>query len=122
MDTYFRTESLTIKEIRASDYPVITKPITLAAGQNLPEGAVLGKITDAESADVGKCVLSVKAATDGSQKAYAVLTYAVDATSAAKKATAYMSGDFVGKNLTYGTGHDKDSVFDDLRAVGVYVI
>lgn len=122
MDTYFRTESLTIKEIRASDYPVITKPITLAAGQDLPEGAVLGKITKEGEADIGKCVLSVAAATDGSEKPYAILTYAVDATSAAKKATAYMAGDFVGKNLTYGAGHDKDSVFDDLRAVGVYVI
>lgn len=121
MDVSFSTQSLTIKEIRASDHPVITKPITLAAGQSLPEGAVLGLIT-ADGADKGKCVLSVAAATDGSQKAYAVLTYAVDATSAAKKATAYMAGDFVGKNLTYGAGHSAESVFDDLRGVGIYVI
>ncbi len=122
MDVSFSTQSLTIKEIRASDHPVITKPIQLAAGQNLPVGAVLGKITDTGSADVGKCVLSAADATDGSQTPYAILTYAVDATSAAKKATAYVAGDFLGKNLTYGTGHDKDSVFDDLRAGGVYVV
>lgn len=122
MNASFSTQTLTIREIRASDYPVVTKPIQLAAGQNLPVGAVLGKITDTGSADVGKCVLSVKAATDGSQKAYAILTYAVDASAAAKKATAYVAGDFVGKNLIYGTGHTADSVFDDLRAGGVYVV
>lgn len=122
MDASFTSQSLEIKEIRASDHPVMTKPIVLAAGQNLPVGAVIGKITDDESADFGKCVLSLADATDGSQKPWGVLTYAVNATAAAKKATAYVAGDFVGKNLTYGTGHTAESVFDDLRAGGVYVV
>lgn len=123
MQTYFSTQSLTIKEIRASDYPVVTKPITLAAGQDLYEGAVLGKITKTDDPDVGKCVLSVAAATDGSQVPYAILSSThVDASAAAKAATAYVAGDFLGKNLTYGAGHTKDSVFDALRAVGVYVV
>lgn len=123
MQTYFRSESLEIKEIRASDYPIVTKPITIAAGQDLKEGAVLGKITDSEDPDFGKCVLSVAAATDGSEVPYAILSSThIDATEGAKAASAYVAGEFLGKNLTYGEGHDKDTVFDALRAVGIYVV
>lgn len=121
MDVSFSTQSLTIKEIVASDHPIITKAVTIAAGQNLVEGAVLGQIT-ADGADKGKLVLSVAAAEDGSQVPYAILSSkAIDATAAAKAATAFVAGHFLGKNLTYGAGHTKDSVFDALRSVGVFV-
>lgn len=55
--------------------------VTLLAGNNLPPGTVLGKVTAS-----GKYTALAPAATDGSEKAAAVLYAGVDATAAEKPA------------------------------------
>ena len=57
--------------------------VTIAAGQNLQAGAVLGKVSAS-----GEYVAFDPAATDGSEAAAAVLLYDIDASAEAAKATA----------------------------------
>jgi len=57
--------------------------ITIASGQNLQAGTVLGQVTAS-----GEYVALNPAASDGSQKAAAVLLYDIDASAASAKATA----------------------------------
>ena len=57
-----------------ADYPVQTEIVTIASGENLTRGAVLGKVTAN-----GKYVLSASAAVDGSEDPVAVLAEDTDA-------------------------------------------
>jgi hypothetical protein len=104
------------KEILAGNYPLATDMVTVAAGQVLPEGAVLGQITSTK-----EYVLSLAAATDGSQVPSVILADAVDASAAADKAPVYLSGDFVARNLTFGTGHAAVSTKAGLRDLNIYL-
>lgn len=104
------------KEILAGNYPLATDMVTIAAGQNLPEGAVVGQITATQ-----EYVLSLAAATDGSQTPVAILADAVDASAAADKGPIYLSGDFVARNLTFGTGHTAASTKAGLRNLNIYL-
>lgn len=107
----------------AGDAKIVTRGITVAAGQGvLPRGAVLGKITDDESDDVGKYVLSgATSVTDGSQTPDCILAEAVDATSADVVTVGYLSGQFNQASLTLGTGHTLASIRDDLRDKNIYL-
>lgn len=68
----------------------------------------------------GKLLLSLAAAVDGSEDVYAILGEDVDATSADKEATVYLSGEFRAAGLTFGTGHTAASTRDAARALGIY--
>ena len=117
MTAFFGKESYVPKEIVSGDYPLVTQGVTIAAGQNLVRGAVLGKITAS-----GKLVLSLAAASDGSQTPYAILAdEEADASAADLGATVYLSGQFLGKNLTFGAGHTAASVRDGMRNLNIYV-
>ena len=97
--------------------PIVTGNGTLAAGQSLPEGAVLGKITAS-----GKFVLSVAAAADGSETPVGILADAVDASADdVSGITWYKSGQFLASNLTFGDGHTADSARDGLRDLNIYI-
>lgn len=89
----------------AGDYPVAHRSVTIAAGENLVRGAVLGRVS---SGDTYK--LSASGAGDGSQTPVAVLAEDVDATGGAVTAPAYFSGEFAADKLTFGTGHTKTTV------------
>ena len=69
----------------------------------------------------GKYKLAAAAAVDGSQRPTRILAEAVDATSADKVGVAYMTGEFAEDSLTYGSGHTKTTVKDDLEALGIYL-
>jgi hypothetical protein len=62
------------------------------------------------AADAGKYVKAVAAAADGSAKPVAILGDEVDVTSADRAAPAYFSGEFAAAKMSFGTGHDADSV------------
>jgi len=100
----------------AGDFPVVTDTITIAAGQVLQRGAVLGKITAS-----GKYVLSDAGATDGSQTPVAILAEDVDASSGDKEATVYLTGEFNVRRITFGNGHTAATVKDALRQVGIFI-
>ena len=91
-----------------------TRQIVLITGQNLPRGAVLGKITASS-----KHTLSLSASSDGSQVPVCILAEATDATAADKTTIAYHGGVFDENALTYGTGHTRLTVREQLRDYGI---
>ena len=93
-----------------------TRKVTILAGQNLVEGAVLGKITAS-----GKHILSLSAAVDGSQAVDLVLAHAVDATAADKEAIAYETGQVVASALVIGTAHTLASIREAMRDKGLII-
>ncbi len=92
-------------DLLVSDVPVITRNITIASGQNLKRGAVLGVITASD-----KYVLSAAAAADGSEVPSLVLAFDVDASAADVVAAAYASGAFDSTKLILGAGHTAATV------------
>ena len=95
----------------AGDYDIASVTVTVASGQNLARGAVVGIITTG-----GKATLSLSASSDGSQTPYGILAYAVDASAADQTAQVYVSGEFDGAKLVYGTGHTAATVEAAFRA------
>jgi hypothetical protein len=114
----FETEVFTPElSLLASDHPTIESVVTVASGAGaLAAGAVLGRITAN-----GKYVLSLAAATDGSEVPRAVLATAVDATNADADAIAYSAGHLLASKLTFGDGHTADSARDGLRGLGLHI-
>ena len=101
----------------AGDTQLVSDSVTIASGNDIVRGAVLGKITTG-----GKFTLSKTASTDGSEEPYAVAAEDVDATSGdVTGVPVFIKGEFNAKALTLGTGHTADTVKDGLRAVGIYV-
>src|SRR5687767_14257028 len=88
---------------------ILTRSITLIAGQNLARGAVLGKITAS-----GKYTVSLSAAGDGSQIPDAILAIPTDATAADQATVAYFNGDFQSLGLTLGAAHTVASILEGL--------
>lgn len=101
----------------AGDHPIRTRGVTISSGQGvLARGTLLGIITVG-----GNAILSLAAATDGSEVPTCILGEDVDATSAAVNAFAYVAGDFNENQMTFGTGHTADSVRDGLRERSIYL-
>ena len=115
----FQTEGTYVPDalIAGNAHLLVARTVTIVSGQNLPRGAVIGKI-DAE----GKYQLSLSAETDGSQTPDLILAEACDATSADAKALAYSRGDFNANALTLGAGHTVASITEGLRAKGIALL
>lgn len=73
------------------------------------------------AAGSGKYVLSLAAATDGSEVPVAVLAEDADATSADVTTVAYLTGEFNSTAMTFGTGHTAASVEAGLRDLGIHL-
>lgn len=102
----YRTEEFNEQELLTYEFPLIDETITVASGQILKRGAVLGKVTA-----TGQYVLSVAAANDGSQTPVSILAVDVDALAEAKSTKHYVAGGkFVTSQLTYGAGHSAATV------------
>jgi len=95
---------------------LVSETGTLAGGQSLPRGALIGRI-----AATGKVTLSAAAATDGSQVPYGILYDEYDALAADRACGYHIKGEFNGHALTLGAGHTLASVRDALRAGGIYL-
>ena len=101
----------------AGETSLVSDSITLASGENIKRGAVLGKVTTG-----GKFKVSLSAASDGSENPVAIAIEDVDATGAdVTNVGVYIKGEFNARALIFGTGHTVDSAKDKLRAVGIYV-
>lgn len=94
----------------AGEFPRVERLVTIASGQNLTKGSVLGKIT----AD-GKYILSASAANNGSEVPDVILAEDIDATNAEAQAVVYFSGEFNTKALKLGAGHTIQSISAELR-------
>lgn len=100
------TETIVPGDLLVNDYPVQTRPITIASGQGvLKRGTVIGKITAS-----GKYAISLGASGDGSETPKAVLAVDVDATAADVATVEYASGAFDGSKLILGAGITLDDV------------
>ena len=118
MTATFTSETFVPDALIAGNAHLLTgQKITLAAGENLKRGAVLGKVSAS-----GEYKLSVAGASDGSEVPDAVLAEDTDATSAAAATVAYIRGDFNETALILGTGHTADSIREGLRAKGIILI
>ena len=117
MKPSFQTEGVfTPDNLIAGDFPVVTDTVTIAAGQVLQRGAVLGKITAS-----GQYVLSDAGATDGSQTPDAILAEDVDATGGDVQAPVYLTGSFNARRLQLGAGHTIAGVKTALRAKSIFI-
>jgi hypothetical protein len=74
------------------------------------------------SAATEKYLLSLSAATDGSQVPDAILAEDMDASGGDKSVLVYTRGDFNTGGLTFGTGHTAATVTDGLRAKGITLL
>jgi hypothetical protein len=93
--------------------------VTIASGQNLAAGTVLGKVTA-----TGHYIAYDNDATDGSQAACAVLLFPVDATTVAGAGVAIARSAIVATSaLIWGVGvttqGEKDAALADLKTIGI---
>lgn len=79
------------------------------------------KVTVTVAAGSGKYILSLAAATDGSEVPSAILAEDADATSGDVTTVAYLTGEFNIAAITFGTGHTAASVADALRDKGIFL-
>ena len=104
------------KTLLARTDGVTTRKVVILTGRVLVAGTVLGKITTG-----GKHILSLSAASDGSQTPDMVLAQDVDASSADVEAIAYETATVVASALTIGTGHTLASIREGLRVKGITI-
>ncbi len=103
-------------ELFAGDFPVESKAIVLASGQDAKMGWVLGKVTA-----TGEYKLCVKAADDGSQTPVVILVDDYDATIATCKAEAYLTGAFNEDAIAFGAVWTKAEIRDAMRPLSIFI-
>ncbi len=113
----FSSASFTPDRLVISLDDVVSRKVTIAAGQNLVRGAVIGKITTG-----GKYSLSASAASDGSQTPDAILADDCNATAADTEAMAYFRVQVNSAAVTLGAGHTVASIREGLRGKGIDLI
>lgn len=91
------------------------RKVTIASGQNLTLGSVIG------TADEAEWVLSLAASVDGSEVPDMVLAQDADASDGAVEAMAYETAQVVGSALVLGAGHTIDSIREGLRLKGITI-
>lgn len=109
-------DAFTQENLIAGDFPRHTDTVTIAAGENLQAGAVLGEVTAN-----GTFKLSATAAGDGSETPIAVLQADVDASAADTRAPVWFTGCFNEDAVQFGAGHDKASAKPGLRARSIFL-
>lgn len=117
MPASLSTATFTPDGLVVGPMPILTERVTLAAGQNLARGAVVGKITAS-----GKYILSLSGAVDGSQVPDAIVAEPADATAADVQMLIYVRGDFDQSLLILGAAHTVASIKDGLRDKNIYLI
>ena len=118
MPASFASASFTPDRLIAQNaHLLIDEPITLISGQNLPRGALLGKITAS-----GKYTLSLSASADGSQTPVAILAEDTNASGGDKVTVAYFRGDFDPSAMTFGASHTAATVKAGLRTLNIELI
>lgn len=116
-DASFTSETYDPDNLLAGDVPKpVTSYQTLASGQTVVRGALLGKVTSG-----GAVVLSLSASTDGSEDPLYIAAEARDASGGAAGILVYEMGEFNQDRVTFGTGHSAASVKEELAARNIYL-
>lgn len=100
-----------------ADGDVVTREVTLASGQNVVRGAVLGKVTSG-----GAYKLSAVGAGDGSETPTVIAAQAVNASGGAKKIQVYVRCKVRPSKLTFGASHTAASTWEALAARGINLV
>jgi len=103
------------QEILAGDFPRSTEAVTIASGNNLKFGSVIGKITNT---DTYKLVDS--SATDGSQEPFAVLMEDVDASAGPAVGIANLTGEYIRTKLIFGGSDTWQTHFTAARKNSIF--
>lgn len=103
-------------QMYASDYPLLAEGETIASGEDLPQGAIVGRITAN-----GKWALCLDASTDGSEVARGIMPVAVDASAGDVIAPIWKSGHFNSEALTFGTGKTLANVRSDFDGTPLFL-
>jgi len=106
--------AITYNQLVMPSRPEFRAPFYFEPGQDMVAGTVLGMVTATELLKVSEA-----AATDGSEIPMAILPD--DWVSDAVLHSVYVEGYFSEAALTFGTGHDADSVRRDLEKVKIYL-
>lgn len=95
----------------------VMEPFTILTGQILARGSVLGQITS-----TGKLILSLNAASDGSQVPMAILGEDLDTSTVAGDVNfqVYVHGKFNPEALVFGTGQTEANTKALMRDAGIY--
>jgi hypothetical protein len=115
-------DSFNPHDLIAGDFPLKTEAITLAKGQNLKRGSVLGRIKAS-----GKFVLSRKTddkaaeVSDGSETPLRILGEDVDATDKDQVTVAYRTGSFLKQGLTLHESHGFADIKYDLETRSIFI-
>lgn len=111
-------DALNVDVLIGGDAPLIDRKVTIPSGTaKLKRGSVIGKITAS-----GKYILSLSAASDGSQTPVAILAEDMDAAATADiDVLAYFAGAFRTEALTIGAGHTAASIIDGLHDRAIYL-
>ena len=94
------TETIAFDNLIAGAYPVETQVETIASGETIVRGAVLGRVTATR-----KLKVSLSAAEDGSETPVSIAVFDLGTLAADTKSPVYKSGAFRASELTLGTGH-----------------
>ncbi|SRR5579884_278773 len=113
----FSSATFTPDRLIAGEDDILSRKVTIASGQNLVRGALLGKITSG-----GKYILSLSGASDGSEVPDAILAMDTDASGGDKEAMAYFTGRFNESALTLGASHTAASIREGLRVKGIHLV
>ena len=108
--------TFTPDNLLAGDFPRVTQAVTVASGNVLLRGTVLGRITAS-----GKCAAVDSTQEDGSESPFAVLVDDVDATSEDKPGLAYLTGEFNEESLIFGGTDTADDHRDGCRALSIFL-
>lgn len=97
-------------------HPAVVLPITLAAGENLVAGTVLGRI-----AETGLYAAYDNDAATGVETAVVILARDTDATDGNKATAAYFHGEFMDAALTWKDADARAAGIPQLISAGIYV-
>jgi len=104
------------QQLSAGAFPVMIDIAVIAAGQNLPRGAVLGQVQAS-----GEYVLCKPAANDGSEVPSAILDQATDTSKGVQAAPIRLTGEVLATQLTLGEGLSAAKAKAALRALCLFV-
>ena len=111
---YFGTEVFVPDQLIAGDLKIVTGNGILASGV-LPRGSVLGLNA------AGQYVLSVKTATDGSEKPCAILIETTDASVNAQAVGVYLMGEFNARALDFDPSWTVPDLQAAMRQYGIFI-
>lgn len=103
-------------QLFAGEFPRRFMTVTIASGQQLAVGSVLGEVTASN-----EYKLAAAEAGDGSESPSVVLYEAVDTTDGAAPAEAVITGDLKASALTLGDGITLDAARKALRPLSLFI-